>query len=126
MGSYDISVRELLTKTVSVPSGSWMEVFRSAASSDNAGAIEIVFAYVTFAGNNTGDRGLTLRATSADVAAVVVLAPAASGVSCRLHSSWVVTSSAASTVGVAVFQSSGVDLSASIRVREIRLTPRAN
>lgn len=124
LAKYDIQMSDLISETSAIPTGTWTEIYRSTASPDNAGVIELVLARTTFNGNNSGDRGVVIRTTASDTAAIVTRPPAASGVSCRLSTSWAVTLSSASTIGVAVFQSSGGDLNATTSIRTVRLVPK--
>lgn len=124
LANYDIQVSDLLGGASTIPTGAWTEVYRSTASSDNVGVIELVLVHTTFAGNNTGDRGVVIRTTSADAAAIMTRPPAASGVACRLSTSWAIALSSTSTIGVAVYQSSGSDLNATTSIRSIKLVPK--
>lgn len=124
LASYDIQEGAVYQQSSSIPAGAWEEVYRSTASPNNAGSIILIQAVSTFSGNNSGDRGIVIRVGSTDASAQTGRPPSASGMGSRMSASWVVTASSTSTFGVAVYQSSGSNLTVNTTVRTLRFIPK--
>ena len=126
LSKYDITIENHNSGSVTFTSGTWKETYRSTGGQYPIGTILLMYAYATFTGNSTGDRGIVIRTTTADAASTVLRAPSASGVAARVSTSWeIAIGSDTSTFGVAGYQSSGGDLTGVVYLRIVVLTPKS-